>query len=131
MLNHKSVFLQILHGTSVSWKITPLYFLVKILYILNKRSLSKYKFDEILHFDRLLLVQIKKLSIMTVKSDSEFKVKLTCGFRHDMRNLVNFHPTTQPLNHWKFHCHGLFLFKVSEVWAKTHRGVIFHDTEQW
>ena len=23
------------------------------------------------------------------------KEKLTCGFKYDMRNLVNFHPTTQ------------------------------------
>ena len=45
--SHKSVFLQILHHSSVSWDITPLYFLDKILYTFNKRSLSKYKFGEI------------------------------------------------------------------------------------
>ena len=32
---------------------------------------------------------------MTLKSDAKFKEKLTCGFKYDMRNLVNFHPTTQ------------------------------------
>ena len=32
---------------------------------------------------------------MTVKSDAKFKDKLTYGFEYDMRNLVNFHPTTQ------------------------------------
>ena len=32
---------------------------------------------------------------MTLKSDAEFKEKLTCGFKYDMRNLVKFHPTTQ------------------------------------
>ena len=32
---------------------------------------------------------------MTMKSDAKFKEKLTCGFKYDMRNLVNFHPTTQ------------------------------------
>ena len=32
---------------------------------------------------------------MTLKKDVKFKEKLTCGFKHDMRNLVNFHPTTQ------------------------------------
>ena len=31
---------------------------------------------------------------MTIKNDAKFK-KRTCGFKHDMRNLVNFHPTTQ------------------------------------
>ena len=32
---------------------------------------------------------------MTLKSDAKFKEKLTCGFKYDMRNLVNFHPSTQ------------------------------------
>ena len=32
---------------------------------------------------------------MTPKSDAKFKGKLTCDFKYDMRNLVNFHPTTQ------------------------------------
>ena len=32
---------------------------------------------------------------MTLKSDAKLKEKLTCSFKHDLRNLVNFHPTTQ------------------------------------
>ena len=32
---------------------------------------------------------------MTLKSDAKFKEKLTCGFKYDMKNLVNSHPTTQ------------------------------------
>ena len=32
---------------------------------------------------------------MTLKSDANFNEKLTCSFKYDMRNLVNFHPTTQ------------------------------------
>ena len=32
---------------------------------------------------------------MTLKSDTKFKEKLTCGFKYDMRNLVNFYPSTQ------------------------------------
>ena len=32
---------------------------------------------------------------MTLKSDGKFKEKLTYGFKYDMRNFVNFHPTTQ------------------------------------
>ena len=32
---------------------------------------------------------------MTLKIDENFKEKLTCSFKHDKRNLVNFHPTTQ------------------------------------
>ena len=32
---------------------------------------------------------------MTLKSDSKFKEKVTCGLKHGLRNLVKFHPTTQ------------------------------------
>ena len=32
---------------------------------------------------------------MTLKSDVKFKEKLICGSKDDIRNLVNFHPTTQ------------------------------------
>ena len=35
------------------------------------------------------------LSPMTLTSDAKFKEKLTCGFKYDMRNLVNFHQSTQ------------------------------------
>ena len=36
---------------------------------------------------------------MTPKTDTKFKEKLTFGFKYDMKNLVNFQPTTQV---WKF-----------------------------
>ena len=32
---------------------------------------------------------------MTLKSDAKLEEKLNCGFKQDMRNMVNFHPTTQ------------------------------------
>ena len=32
---------------------------------------------------------------MKLKSDAKVKERLTCGFKYDMRNLVNFHPSTQ------------------------------------
>ena len=32
---------------------------------------------------------------MTLKNDAKFKEKLTCGFKYDMRNLVNFLSTTK------------------------------------
>ena len=59
--------------------------------------------SEIMHFDGLLLsksctVSAKKSIeelLMTLKSDEKFKEKLTCSFKYDIRNLVNFHPTTQ------------------------------------
>ena len=59
---------------------------------------------------------------MTLKSDAKFKDKLTCGFKYDIRNLVNFHPTTQKS---KSFCPRYMRFEL-----KKYRGVIFHDTEQ-
>ena len=32
---------------------------------------------------------------MTLKSDAKFKETVTCGFKYDMRNFVNFDLTTQ------------------------------------
>ena len=32
---------------------------------------------------------------MALQSDEKFKEKLTCGFKYDKRNFVNFYPTTQ------------------------------------
>ena len=32
---------------------------------------------------------------MTLKSDTKFKERLTCGFKYHMKDLVNFDPTTQ------------------------------------
>ena len=49
---------------------------------------------------------------MTLKSDAKFKEKLTCSFKYDMRNLVNFHPTTEKVQ--KFHF-GLFLSKAYKI----------------
>ena len=42
--SNKSVFLHILHHCSLSWKITPLYFLAQTIYTLLKRSPLKWKF---------------------------------------------------------------------------------------
>ena len=73
---------------------------------------------------------------MTLKSDAKFKEKLrlvvcrwvTCSFKYDMRNFVNFDSTTQKSKNST--SMSYFCLKY-EVWAKTYRGVIFHDTEQW
>ena len=66
---------------------------------------------------------------MTLKSDAKFKEKLTSGFKYDMRNLVNFHPTTQKSEN--FTSMGYFCPKYMRFELKKYRGVIFHDTEQW
>ena len=59
---------------------------------------------------------------MTLKSDAKFKEKLTSGFKSDMKNLVNFHPTTQKPES--------FCPKDVKFELKKYRAVIFHDTEQ-
>ena len=41
------------------------------------------------------LKSTEELPLMTLKSDAQFSEKLTCSFKYDIRNLVNFYPTTQ------------------------------------
>ena len=65
---------------------------------------------------------------MTLKSDAKFKEKLTCGFKHDMRNLVNFYPTIQKSEN--FTLMGSFCPKYMRFELKKYRGVMFHDTKQ-
>ena len=58
--------------------------------------------SEHLHFDALLLSIAYKLSAKNVqkndlsdtKKDPNFKEKLTFGLKNDMRNLVNFNPSS-------------------------------------
>ena len=55
-----------------------------------------------------------------MKSDAKFKEKLTCGFKYDMRNLVNFHATTQSL-------------KISFRWdlfVQSIQGLSYKNTEE-
>ena len=65
---------------------------------------------------------------MTLKSDVKFEEKLTFGFKYDMRNLLNFHPTTQRFEN--FFLMGSFYPKYRSFELQKYRGVIFHGTEQ-
>ena len=68
---------------------------------------------------------------MELKSDAKFKEKLTCGFKYDMGNLVNFHSTTQKSKSFTFM--GYFCpkyMKCMKFELKKYRGVIFKNTEQ-
>ena len=65
---------------------------------------------------------------MTLESDAKFKETLTCGFKYDMRNLVNLHPTTQKSEN--FFSMGSFCPKYARFELQKYRGIIFHDTEQ-
>ena len=37
----------------------------------------------------------EELCVMTAKNDAKFEEELTCHFKIDMRNLMNFDPSTQ------------------------------------
>ena len=65
---------------------------------------------------------------MALKNDAKFKEKLNCGFKYDMRNLVNFLPTTQKSEY--FTPRGYFSPMYMRFELKKYRGVIFHDNEQ-
>ena len=102
-----------------------------------KFHVSSWK-SEILHFDGLLLskyyikFQLKRYRRVICHYNEEctkFKEKLTCGFKYDMRNLVNFHPITQKSEN--FISVGSFCPKYIRWELKRYRGVIFHETEQW
>ena len=56
---------------------------------------------------------------MTLKSDTKFEEKLTLGSKNDMKNLVNFHSTTQKSKNF-----SSVSFFVQSI------GVIFYDFEQ-
>ena len=65
---------------------------------------------------------------MTLKSDAKLKERLTCGFKYDMTNLVNFYPTSQKSEN--FFSMGSFCSNYARFKLQKYRGVIFHDTEQ-
>ena len=65
---------------------------------------------------------------MTLKSDGKFKEKALCGFKYYIKNLVNFHPTTQ--NYENIFSMVSFCQRYTSFELQKYRGVIFHDTEQ-
>ena len=65
---------------------------------------------------------------MTLKSDAKFKKKLSSGFKCDMRNLINFHPTIQKSKN--FTLIGYFCPKYMRFELKKYRALNFHDTKQ-
>ena len=65
---------------------------------------------------------------MKLKINAKFREKMTCGFNYYMKNLVNFHLTTQKSENFtlmRCFCPKHIMFEL-----KKYRGVIFHDTEQ-
>ena len=54
--------------------------------------------------------------VMTMKNDTKFEQELTCQFKIDMRNLINFDPSTQKIKN--LHFNGPLLSKVYNVRPK-------------
>ena len=50
---------------------------------------------------------------MTLKSDTKFEEKLTCGLENQTRNLANFYQSTRKSQNWDFD--GILLSKVENV----------------
>ena len=55
-----------------------------------------------------------ELCVMTMKSDAKIEEELTCQFKIDMRNLMNFDLSTQK-SQKKMHFNGMLLTKVYHV----------------
>ena len=58
---------------------------------------------------------------MTLKIDTKFEGKLTCASKNDMRNLANFHQSTQKSQNWDFN--RVLLPKVENVRAESLQGI--------
>ena len=44
------------------------------------------------------IYELKMLSFMALKCDVKFEEKLTCALKNDMRNLADFHQSTQKVS---------------------------------
>ena len=93
--------------------------------------------SENLHFDWILLSKANKGLDEKIQSSyvswhwivMQSLKKLTLGSKKDMKNLMNFHPTTQKSKN--FTSIGYFRPNYLRFELKRYRGVVFHETEQW
>ena len=65
---------------------------------------------------------------MTLKGDAKFKGKLTRGLKSDIRNLVNFHESSQKSKN--LHFDVLLFFWTNKALMKMYRRVISQGTEE-
>ena len=103
-------FLQILDHSSVSWKITTLYLLrSKFIYFAQKKLIEEQLFENFEYLDQnsknYCLFRNNKLIFLRILHNSSVSWDITplyllvlplhfFSFKYDMRNLINFHPTT-------------------------------------
>ena len=48
------------------------------------------------------LENLRELCVMTMEGVAKFKIKLTCGLKNDIRNLVNFHASSRKYENLHF-----------------------------
>ena len=140
--NHKSVFLQILHHSSVSWKITPLYFLGQTLNTLHNRNQWKCKFVRLLSA-RIKIHQILVIFETTNQFFFKFCINLQC---HETQLLCTFLAeilytfNKRSLSKYKFDKIESLKFDTlmdcfrqnnMKFQLKKYRWVISHDTTEW
>ena len=68
------------------------------------RNSQNWKFHWILLYkiEKCAILKLKgELYVVTMKSDAKFEMELTCHFRIDMRNLINFDPSTKTSQKFK------------------------------
>ena len=150
----RSGFIRVLNHCSVSWKITPLYFLAQTLYTLDKKSPSKWNFQAFVWLNEnspnsscriwnqkpvFLYVNYgirnQELCAMTMKNDPKFEEELTCRLPHYHRQ--NWHEKFDKF--WPEHSKVLKICSlIGSFWQeyimfelKKCRGVIFPNTEEW
>ena len=72
----------------------------------------------------------EELSAMTMKNDAKCEEELTCRFKTDVRNLLNFDQSTQKVSKI---CTlmGCFCPKYIIHELKKYRGVTFDGTKDW
>ena len=68
------------------------------------------------------------LSLMK-ENGKKFKERLTCGFKYDIRNWLNFYPTTQKSRNFSSMCS--FWRKYIRLELGKYRWGTFHDAGQW
>ena len=63
----------------------------------NVQNYYNEKYAKYFMFD---LKNTEDLSFMTLKGDTKFEEKLTCGFENDMMNMANFHQSSLKSQNW-------------------------------
>ena len=68
-----------------------------------KVSKLRFWWDPLIQSRKIMsLKSTEEICVMTMKNDAKFEEKLTCCLENDMRNLANFHQSTQKCQNWNF-----------------------------